>query len=293
MNELPYAIAVVAGMLAVLNPCGFALLPGYVALLVASGQDQAGTGGERWRPLGRALGSTAAMTSGFVLVFASFGLVVTPLALSVERHLPWVTVIAGLALIGLGSWLLTGRDVSLVLPKPVPGRPVRSLRWAAVYGLTYAIASLSCTIAPFLALTTSALRSASALGVIAMFLAYAAGMGVVVGVITVATALARDSVAAWLRRAMPYVTRASGALLLLSGSYVAYYGWFELRVFSGPIADPLVGAATRAQDGLAGRLESLGPGWVALGLLLLVAAGAATTLRRAARRKEPSSSGRR
>ncbi|WP_262391889.1 cytochrome c biogenesis CcdA family protein [Nocardiopsis sp. CNR-923] len=102
MIGLPLAIAVVAGMLAVLNPCGFALLPGYLALLVAA--DDAGDAssggawaGARWRSLGRALATTAAMTSGFVLVFAGFGLVVTPLALSVERHLPWVTVVIGAA----------------------------------------------------------------------------------------------------------------------------------------------------------------------------------------------------
>lgn len=39
MEQIPFAIAVAAGMLAVLNPCGFALLPGYVALLVSDAPD--------------------------------------------------------------------------------------------------------------------------------------------------------------------------------------------------------------------------------------------------------------
>ncbi|WP_160050420.1 MULTISPECIES: cytochrome c biogenesis CcdA family protein [unclassified Nocardiopsis] len=283
MSQLPYAIALVAGMLAVLNPCGFALLPGYLALLVASEEDRPGDGGHgRWRSLGRALGTTAAMTAGFVAVFAGFGLLVTPLALSVERYLPWVTVVLGVALVALGAWLLSGREIVLLLPKPTPGRPVRSLRWAAVYGTTYAVASLSCTIGPFLALTTSALRSTSVLGVLGMFGAYAAGMGLVVGVVTVATALARDSVAARLRRALPYVTRAGGALLVLAGGYVAYYGWYELRVFSGgATADPVIDAATRLQAELLRLLEEVGPGWVALALAVLVTGGAAAALRRA------------
>ncbi|MCY9787463.1 cytochrome c biogenesis CcdA family protein [Nocardiopsis sp. EMB25] len=275
MSQLPIAIALVAGMLAVLNPCGFALLPGYLALLVASdGGDGGGgatAGGARWRPLGRALATTAAMTCGFTFVFAGFGLVVTPLALSVERHLPWVTVVIGAALVGLGAWLAAGREVTLLLPKPSPGRPARSLRWALVYGITYAIASLSCTVGPFLALTTAALRSTSPVGVVAVFLAYALGMGLVVGVLTVAVALARDSVASRLRRAMPYVTRAGGVLLVLAGLYVAYYGWFELRVFSGGSADdPVVGAATRVQAELVRLLESVGPWWTALVLTALV-----------------------
>ncbi|KOX16486.1 cytochrome c biogenesis CcdA family protein [Nocardiopsis sp. NRRL B-16309] len=272
MSQLPYAIALVAGMLAALNPCGFAMLPGYLALLVASGDDDAAgaTAVASWRPLARALATTAAMTAGFTAVFVAFGLLVVPLALSLERHLPWATVVIGAALVVLGAWLLAGRKVGFLLPRPSPGRPVRSLRWAAAYGVTYAVASLSCTIGPFLALTTSALRSTSPLGMLGVFVVYAAGMGLVIGTLTVAVALARDSVAHRLRRALPYVTRAGGALLVLAGAYVAYYGWFELRVLSGAAdTDPVVDTAVRWQAELARLLQQVGAGRVALALAAL------------------------
>jgi len=74
-----------------------------------------------------------------------------------------------------------------------------------------------------------------------------------------------------LRRLPPYVSRASGGLLLLAGLYVMYYGWYELRVFSGGAADDrIVGAATAVQGVLAGWLETLGAGWIVLALALLV-----------------------
>ncbi|MDT0329818.1 cytochrome c biogenesis CcdA family protein [Nocardiopsis lambiniae] len=285
MSQLPFAIALVAGMLAALNPCGFAMLPGYLALLVAS-DDDTGAGG-RLRPLGRALATTAAMTGGFTVVFAAFGLVAVPLALSLERHLPWATVVIGVALVGMGAWLLAGREIGFLMPRPSPGRPVRSLRWATAYGVTYAIASLSCTIGPFLALTTSALRTTSALGMVGVFATYAAGMGLVVGTLTVAVALARDSVASRLRSALPYVTRAGGALLVLAGAYVTYYGWFELRVLSGAAGtDPVVGTAVRWQGELARLLQDIGAGWIALALALLIAVAAVVLLRR--RRADPA-----
>ncbi|CAL9371538.1 hypothetical protein SUDANB121_00882 [Nocardiopsis dassonvillei] len=275
MSQLPYAIALVAGMLAALNPCGFAMLPGYLALLVASDGDTPGG----WRPLGRALATTLAVTAGFTAVFALFGLVAVPLALSLERHLPWATVAIGLLLVGLGGWLLAGRKAGFLLPRPSPGRPVRSLRWALVYGVTYAVASLSCTIGPFLALTTSALRSTSALGMVGVFLAYAAGMGLVVGTLTVAVALARESVAVRLRSALPYVTRAGGALLVPAGAYVAYYGWFELRVLAGAAgSDPVVGTVVAWQAELSRLLQQTGAGPVALALAVLMAAAAAGVL---------------
>ena len=36
-----------------------------------------------------------------------------------------------------------------------------------------------------------------------------------------------------MRGVLPYVNRISGALLVVAGAYVVYYGWYELRVYSG------------------------------------------------------------
>lgn len=297
MNQAPYAIAVAAGMLAAVNPCGFVLLPAYLTLLVA-GETPHRRGDHRGRlsAIGRALTATAAMTTGFVAVFAAFGLVVAPLALSVEHYLPWATVVIGIALAGLGGWLLAGRDIPLMLPKPRPGRPARSLRWATSYGVAYAVASLSCTVAPFLALTTTALRSGSIASGVAIFAAYAAGMGLVVGVLSLSTALARDGLAARLRRALPYVNRAGGALLILAGTYVAYYGWYEIRLLSGAgtddaAGDPIVGTATRIQGTVTRWLSDVGAGPLAVALALLTTAALVLALRRTRRPRQAEESG--
>jgi len=60
---------------------------------------------------------------------------------------------------------------------------------------------------------------------IGLFLAYAAGMGLVVGTTAVALALANASLVRRLRRLAPLVARAGGLLMALAGGYVAYYGW--------------------------------------------------------------------
>ncbi|GAB3668278.1 hypothetical protein [Streptomyces sparsus] len=123
-----------------------------------------------------------------------------------------------------------------------------------------------------------------------MFLAYAAGMGAVVGVLTLAVALSQEAVIAKVRRALPYVTRASGALLLLAGAYVAYYGWYEVRVLSGGSADdPVIGRATELQGHLTRWLDDLGFAPVAVTALALVAALVAVgTARRRRRNRQPA-----
>src|SRR5688500_5984440 len=104
MSEVPYALALAAGMLAGVNPCGFALLPVYLSFLVLDEQD--GGAGGRGRAIGRAMVLTGAMTLGFVLVFGLFALLAAPVANVVAQRLPWVSVVLGLALLAAGAWLV-------------------------------------------------------------------------------------------------------------------------------------------------------------------------------------------
>jgi len=270
------AIALAAGMVAAFNPCGFALLPAYLTLLV-----RRTAGGN---PLGRALGATAAMTAGFVVVFGAFGLVVVPLALSIGNYHSWATIVVGAALVLLGLWLLSGREIVVRVPRLSGVAPTEGRASMVVYGVAYAVASLSCTIAPFLAVTTSTFRLHSPLAGIAVFLAYAIGMGMVVGVLAVSVALAQDRLVQRLRGVMPYVNRISGVLLVVAGAYVVYYGVYELRLAQGRITDdPVVAAATTVQGAVSRFISDAGP-WAALGaLVVLVAVGVAVRHKRVRR----------
>ena len=281
LDQSLLALALGAGMLAAVNPCGFALLPAYLSLLVVG--DQPTT---RPRAVGRALGLTAAMTSGFALVFGVFGLVVAPFASGVQQYLPYVTVALGLSLAVVGGLLVAGRTVALPkLPSRRGGsrRPLtRGFLPMAGFGVGYALASLTCTVAPFLAVVVAGFRTDSVATGVVLFLAYAAGMGAVVGAVAVAVALASDGLVRGLRGTGRWLPRVSGGVLLLAGAYVAWYGAWEVRVLRGGSAsDPVVDAAASLQRGVADLVATVGPGGWALVVLALVAATlAGTRLRR-------------
>ncbi|MFI5593907.1 cytochrome c biogenesis CcdA family protein [Amycolatopsis sp. NPDC051758] len=280
------ALAVVAGMLATVNPCGFAMLPGYLALVVA-GEDVSRAG-----RLGRAVLSSGLMTAGFVAVFGVFGLVSASIASPVQRYLPAVTIVIGLALLILGALLLAGRELLVVLPKLSGGAPNTRIVSMLGYGVAFAVASLSCTIGPFLAVTGIALSGAGFGQSVATFVSYAVGMGLVVGALAIAAALARTAVATGIRRALPYIGRIGGALLVVTGAYVGYYGFYELRLNNGDgeAADPVVDAAGRVQSGLSDGLNAIGPLPVALGAVALVVAGVLLVRRRRARDRRRAAS---
>ena len=149
----------------------------------------------------------------------------------------------------LGVWLLLGRDLEALIP-------TARTRWAPTarlgsmfgYGLSYAVASLSCTVGPFLAVTGMAFKGGSRFSAECSSTSpMPAGFTLVVGAFAVAAALASSAVADRMRRIIPYLNRISGALLVVVGLYVSYYGLYEVRLFTlgGDPADPVIAAAGR------------------------------------------------
>ncbi|MCZ7379090.1 cytochrome c biogenesis CcdA family protein [Micromonospora sp. WMMC250] len=262
-------LALTAGMLGAVNPCGFALLPAYLSLLVAGASDTRGA-------VGRALTAAAGLTVGYVVVFGAFGLALAPLAGWLRPRLPWLTVTLGVLLALVGCWLLAGRRL------PSPGWSARAPRltrsWPSMvlFGAAYALASLGCAIAPFLAIVVTSLQAGSTGRGLALFGAYALGMGLVVAVAALGVALLRDGLVARLRVAGALVPRLSGLMLLVAGGYVAWYGWYELRLAAGrrdALHDPIIRAAAQVQRALADTVDRAGPVLLlaALALLLVTA----------------------
>ncbi|WP_410811245.1 cytochrome c biogenesis CcdA family protein [Micromonospora sp. 067-2] len=273
----PLLLALTAGMLGAVNPCGFALLPAYLSLLVAGPPGARGA-------VGRALTAAVGLTLGYVLVFGAFGLALAPLAGWLRPRLPWLTVALGLLLVVAGCWLLAGRRL------PAPGWSARAPRltrsWPSMvlFGATYAMASLGCAVAPFLAIVVTSLQTGSTGRGLALFGAYALGMGLVVAVAALGVALLRDGLVARLRVAGALVPRLSGLVLLAAGGYVAWYGWYEVRLAAGRREaphDPVIRAAARLQHGLAGALDAAGPAVLAVTLTALLLAAAVSRHARA------------
>jgi cytochrome c biogenesis protein CcdA len=291
-------LAFAAGLVAALNPCGFAMLPAYLALVVrGSGDGGAATA------VGRAVAATAAMTLGFLTVFGTFGLLTVSLASTVQKYMPYVTVVIGVVLVALGVWLLSGRELSLALPRPgsAATMPTSSLGSMFGYGVGYAIASLSCTVGPFLAVTGAGVGGTSVLARVWVYLAYGAGFALIVGALAVAVALAGSALVERMRRILPHINPIGGAVLVVVGLYVGYYAFYEVRLFTagGDPADPVVGAAGLLQALVAGWVHRHGawPWLVLLGVLLLAAfvwtcrnRGGATWRRRRSR-ADPATAG--
>lgn len=264
----PIALAFTAGMVATFNPCGFSLLPAYIGAFVAGDEVH-----DRLdRRIARAVGVAAAVSVGFIVVFASVGLIIDSIASEARRQLPWVTIAIGGLLVMAGLAMAVGWKPVLAIRGPQLSTRTISPRVMVGYGITYAIASLSCTIGPFLAVTGTAL-SQSAVDGLATYVAYALGMGVIILILSVTSALAHTTVATHMRRLSHIAPRVGGILMMAAGAYAIWYGRWELAVYDGDLGtDPLIDAAEDVRLWFVTTIENVGAQRIAVAAAFTLAA---------------------
>lgn len=267
MIDAPLALAFAAGMIASINPCGFALLPAYIGAFVA-GDD---TRIRADRRIARAVGVSAAVSLGFAAMFIIVGVVFSSASSALRQQMPWLTIAIGTVMLTMGAASIAGWKPRL----PFQGRATtqrRDVVGMATFGFVYALASLSCTLGPFLSVSTFAMNR-SFLGGISTYIVYAAGMGTIILALSVSAALAHDSLVGTLRNASKYAPRLAGVLLILSGGYAIWYGRYELSVYDGNRStDAIYDAGTNLQTQFVLFVQSVGATRIALAVVAVTAA---------------------
>jgi hypothetical protein len=114
-----------------------------------------------------------------------------------------------------------------------------------LFGVGYGVASFACTLPVFLSLLGAASSSSRFTTTLVVFGAYALGLAIVLMVLAIGAALARDGLSRWVGRMVPYVGRLTGVLLVVSGAYLVYF-WLRagLGAPADAASDPLIAAVT-------------------------------------------------
>ena len=230
-RSLPIAYAAAAGLVASVNPCGFFMLPSYIAYQL--GTEEAGYN-ETAVPLraARALGVAITATLGFVLIFVAFGAVVSAGGSALGEIFPYLGLVIGLAMVGFGVFLLVShRYVGILAASRIQITPRRNLGNAFVFGIAYAVGSLSCTLPIFMIVVGQSLAAEGFFESLSQYVAYSLGMGVVIVAVTLGAALFRDAISRWLRGALPHVHRASSFFMVGAGAYLVWYWLVKADIF--------------------------------------------------------------
>ncbi len=225
-GALPVGLAFGAGMIAAVNPCGFAMLPAYLSLYLGAEDEDFGKLSSLKRLL-RALLVGVIVSSGFVLLFGAAGLAISAGGNALLAAMPTLGIVIGGVLVLIGLWMLAGRTLYTGVFERLASRVgdpgTVSIRGFFLFGLAYGAASLSCTLPVFLAVVGSSLATGGVLAGVGQFVSFGLGMAAVLMALTVALAFFKQGLVKWLRGVVPYVRVASAVLLVLAGAYIIYY----------------------------------------------------------------------
>ena len=99
--------------------------------------------------------------------------------------------------------------------------------------------------------------------------------------LSVTAAFARHGLTRLLRRALPWLSRVSGAMLVLAGTYLSYYWWrIKYGRTSTLSSDPIVGTVTRFSAETQRWAHQRGGLILAVAVIVVVVAGVAWRRRR-------------
>ena len=228
---LPIGFAFGAGMIAAVNPCGFVMLPSYVAVYLLSEKDS--PSGMTIRLI-RALKVTISMTLGFVIVFGVIGSLVSfGLRSAIGSLLPWFGMGIGIALIAISGLLLFGfnqfrySSLPFRLSSMFTIFQTDTIRGYFFFGVSYALVSVGCALPIFMVVVTSTFAGQSILGILMSYINYSLGMGTIIFVVTIITALLRKSLAFSGNLLGSFLNKATVVLLLVAGIYLVFY-WLTM-----------------------------------------------------------------
>jgi cytochrome c biogenesis protein CcdA len=270
-----YAFAL--GLVAAVNPCGFPLLPAYLALFLNPDRPESTVMRVR-----RALLAGTAMTAGFLVVFLIAGLPIAAGAQLAAAASPFVMIAVGvvLALFGIAGIL----RISVRLPLPALGfRSGTGLLAMAGYGVAYAVASLSCALPLFVAGVAGNFGTGLGVGV-ASLVAYSFGMGLFVVFASLLAALVGAESVRVFGRLSRLVPAIGSTILFAVGTYLIVY-WSAIAM--APRSTPPV---ARLADAIQTWVAGIIGGFPLLigGFLAVVTAATFGAVALAARKREQS-----
>lgn len=269
MIEAPIGLAFAAGLVATVNPCGFAMLPAYLSYFMgldgAEEDDTSGAG------IGTALKVGAIVSLGFLAVFGATGLLINAGVRSIIDWIPYVALGIGVVMVVLGIAMLRGYQLSIGFLKVEGGTGSRDNKSVFTFGVSYALASLSCTLPVFLSVVVGSIASTSFISGFLTYIAYGLGMSVLLIALTLAVAFAKQGLVRRLRSMLRYVQRISAGFLIVAGVYITWFWADDLSSDAGE-----QGAAAGIVEGWSASLTNWvgshsGSIGVLLGGLILIA----------------------
>ena len=234
-NLIRLGIAFSAGLVAVFNPCGFALLSVYFSSFLKNDEKLLFNGNTSIfsKKFLEPLYISTVVTVGFILVFFIFASIISAGFYSIRDVFSYFGLVISILLLGYGFIVLYGGNVYFLklqkLAYLFDSKKNGTSRFYFIYGVSYGITSLSCTLPIFMSIVFS-LSKVSKLQILFIdFILFSLGTWVALLSVSFGLLFLKfviDKVKIFLT-VYKYV---ASSILILSSAYLIFYWMSEFKI---------------------------------------------------------------
>ena len=199
-----------AGVLVLLSPCGYALIPGYISYHLGSEVS-----------VSRALQGGLISTIGLVAVFSILGLGSFLISGLIKPYLTLLTVFSAVVVIILGGLILSGFSFPSTFLR-LGGSSKRGMTGFFVFGIAYGLGAAGCTAPVFFSVILIGMLDGGVFGGFLTFTLYALGVGIPLIITSILVATAKRPLISKISGLTPKLFRFSGVVMILVGIYLIY-----------------------------------------------------------------------
>lgn len=200
-----------AGVLTLVSPCGFPMLPGYVSYYLGAKASY-----------GKTLAGGVVCTLGLLAVFSVVGVVAATFGSFVSQYIPLFEPVAGIIVIVMGVGLIVGIKFPEFIR--VSKAPTQSgISGIFLYGLAYGLATMGCSAPIFFSILFYAVATGGFFYSTAVFIVYALGMGLPLVITAILVAKAKKFMLERMFKMTLWFQKIGGIILIMIGAYLIYF----------------------------------------------------------------------
>jgi len=230
LDFIPLSFSFGAGALTAVNPCGFAMLPIYLSMYLKNPKNENNSFIKKFN---NSILIISTIGMGFLFLFIIFGVLVGIGGKFLSVFIPFISICLGIIVLYMGSNQLF-YDQSYIpffqqIASKIGDPKNTNLKSFFIFGISYGIASIGCSLPLFIALITNSLKSQNILSSIIHFISYAFGMIFIVGIVTGFISIFSKIKIPFLSQISKRSSIISGIILCIVGVYLLIYWFTDLK----------------------------------------------------------------
>jgi cytochrome c-type biogenesis protein len=228
-------IAFSAGLVAVFNPCGFALLSVYFSSFLNRNKTVEYKNNSRkyFLKIYDPIYVSTIVTIGFIIIFFIFGIALSAGFYAIKSTFSYFGLLISIFLFAYGFFILSGGNIYFnklqKIANLLDSKNTDSSKFYFIYGLSYGITSLSCTLPIFMSIVFSLSNMSKIEFLLRDFILFSVGTWVALLSVSFAL-LFLDIIVQKIKFFLSLYKYISSLVLIISGSYLILYWLSDFKI---------------------------------------------------------------